>query len=147
MAVPIMEDGFPTVIDFGQGTTFCVKTITPPSLEMGGANDVSCMSNTAYRTKAPKALIDMGDVQCVGYYSPELYTTFVSELGNNKQITITFPAIGSDAAKVLTVWGWLDSFAPGTSEEGSAPEATITIVISNRDTAGDEQAPVISDAA
>jgi len=142
MANPIMEDGFPTTIDIG-GTNFCVKSITPPSLEMGGANDVSCMSNTTYRTKASKKLIDMGDITVVGFYNPVLYTTFVSSLGSNGEITITFPPIGAETTGgTLVVYGWLDSFTPNTHEEGSAPEATLTLVISNRDANGDEIAPV-----
>lgn len=135
----IQEDGFSTLISFGQTAgTFVAKTVTPPGLQLGGANDVSGMENTAWRTKASKKLKDMTDIQATGYYDSANLANYVSLLGVNAQITITFPDGG-----VLTVWGFLDSFVPGASEEGAAPEATLTIVISNRDNATPpaEQAP------
>ena len=140
----VMEDGFSTTIEFGQTeSTFCAKTVTPPAMIMGGANDVSCMSNTQYRTKASKKLIDLGDVTAVGYYNASLYDTFVANLGTNQEITINFPQVAGESTSggVLTFFGFLDSFTPGASEEGSAPEATVVIVVTNRDLTGAESAP------
>ena len=152
MAVPIMEDGFPTTISFdgidpvGENgpQNFCVKSLTPPAYVMGGANDVSCMSNTAFRTKASKKLIDVSDITVSGYYNAALYNDFLNQLGVNQEIVITFPPVGGAAAQTLTLFGFLDSFTPGNHEEGSAPEATLVIVVSNRDANGDEIAPVIA---
>ena len=151
MAVPIMEDGFPTTISFtginveneGDPQNFCVKSLTPPAYVMGGANDVSCMSNTAFRTKASKKLIAVADITVAGYYNAALYTDLLAQLGVNQEIVITFPPVGGAAAQTLTLYGFLDSFTPGNHEEGSAPEATLVIVVSNRDANGDEIAPSI----
>lgn len=143
----IMEDGFSTTINFGQSeTTFCAKTVTPPAIIMGGANDVSCMSNTLYRTKASKKLIDLGDVTATGYYNASLYTSFISSMGTNQQITIQFPPVAGEttAGGTLTFFGFLDSFTPSASEEGQAPEATVVIVVTNRDLDGEESAPVFA---
>lgn len=133
-----MEDGFKTLIDFGQSTTtFKEKSVTPPPLQGGGANDVTTMRNTRYRTKAPKKLLDVGEVQCNGEYDPACYSEYVSLMQVNQLITLSFP---DDST--VAFWGWLDSFAPGASSEGGQPEATITIIVSNRDAAGDEIGPV-----
>ena len=147
MPMEIMEDGFSTTINFGQTeATFCARTITPPAMIMGGANDVSCMSNTKYRTKAAKRLIDLGDVTAVGFYNGSLYTSFVDTLGTNQQITITVPPIGNatTSSGTLSFFGFLDSFTPSAHEEGSAPEATVVIVVTNRDLNGDESDPVFT---
>lgn len=142
----IMEDGFATKIDFtglGAGTTFFAQTVTPPPMTAGGANDVTSMENTQWRTKASKKLIDMGDVQATGFYSASLYSSLVSQLTVNQEITITFPLeTGETTAATLVVYGWLDAFEPQAHEEGSAPQANITIIISNRDATGAEIAPV-----
>lgn len=141
----IHEDGFSTKISFtglGAGTEFFAQTVTPPAMNAGGANDVTSMENTAWRTKASKKLIDMGDVQATGFYNASLYSTLVSQLGVNQQITIEFPLEGSNTnPATLVVYGWLDAFEPQAHEEGSAPQANITIVISNRDGSGAEIAP------
>ena len=144
----VMEDGFSTTIAFSGlvEATFCAKTVTPPALIMGGANDVSCMSNTQYRTTASKKLIALGDVTAVGYYNASLYNSFISVLGLNQSITVQFPPVaGETTGGSLQFFGFLDSFTPGASEEGGAPEATIVLVITNRDPAdGTESAPVFT---
>ena len=136
----IQEDGFSTLIAFGQGAAvFVAKTVTPPGIQLGGANDISGMENTLYRTKASKKLIDLTDIQSTGYYDSSVLSSFIALLGVNVAITLTFPD-----ASTLAVYGFLDSFVPGSSEEGSAPEGTVTIVVSNRDNATPpaESAPV-----
>jgi hypothetical protein len=134
----IMENGFKTLIDFGQGAgIFHERTVTPPAMSMGGAIDLTGHRNVGYRTKAPKKLKDMGEITSVGGYDPSAYSSFLALLGVNQEITLTFP----DESTVV-FWGWLDSFAPGGLTEGTYPDATITIIVSNVDADGDEIAPV-----
>jgi hypothetical protein len=74
-----------------------------------------------------------------------LYNDFISSMGENQSIVIQFPPVaGETTGGTLTFFGFLDSFTPAASEEGQAPEATVVIVVTNRDLAGAESAPVFA---
>ena len=171
MANFIMEDGFPTRVRFlgnisppgdsGPGTLpgyadlpqeFNAVTITPPAYDLGGENDVTSMESNTYRTKAAKRLINLTTISMEGFYSPELYQDFLYYLGKNQIIQITFPPEGvgdgpesptASVGRTIQFWGFLDKFTPGSHEEGAPPNATIEIVVTNRDLNGDEAAPII----
>lgn len=167
----IMEDGFPTRVRFLGNTAaptgstgslvayselpeeFTAKTVTPPGYDLGGENKISSMENETYHTKASKRLIDLTTINMEGHYSPELYTDFLSMLGKNQIIELNFAPEGvgdgpeaptASVGRVLTFWGFIDKFTPGTHEEGSPPTATIEIVITNRNLDGDETAPTLA---
>jgi len=138
-----IDDGFKTTIAFGSqpsGTgpeiTFWEKTVTPPGMDAGGANDTTTMRNTLYRTKAPKQLITMTDMTLTVSYDAVFYDDILAMIKDNQLITITWP----DTA-TLAFYGWLDKFIPGEVAEGAQPTAVITIVPSNQDENGDEIAP------
>lgn len=172
MANFIMEDGFPTRVRFlgnisidngGDATgslaaytllpqEFNAVNITPPGYDLGGENNVTSMENETYRTKASKRLIDLSTITMEGFYSPELYTSFLSMQGKNQYIEIIFPPEGvgdgpesptASVGRSVYFWGFIDKFTPGSHEEGSPPTATIELVVSNRNLDGDEVAPVI----
>lgn len=172
MANWIMEDGFPTRVRFlgndqvspgegGPGTLaayaalpaeFNATTITPPAYDLGGENDVTSMENNYYRTKAAKRLVDLTTISMEGFYSPQLYTDLLGQLGKNQQIEITFPPEGvgdgpenpASVGRTVTFYGFLDKFTPGAHEEGSPPTATFEIVVTNRDLDGNEAGPTVS---
>lgn len=136
----IMEDGFSTIITFPAPyatIAFYEKTVTPPGVSGGGANDVTTMRNTAWRTFAPKKLKTLTDVSAEVAYDPAVYDDIVSMVNLNQLVTVTFPD-----ASTIQFYGWLDEFTPNANEEGSQPTANITIIMSNRDATGGEQAPV-----
>ncbi len=137
----IQEDGFSTTIAFSAGGSgidvfMAEKTVTPPGISGGGANDVTTMRNTAWRTNAPKQLKTLTNSSLTVAYDPAIYDEILAILIVNQLITITFP----DGATVA-FWGWLDEFTPGDSEEGAQPTADIVIVPSNRNDSGTEVAP------
>ena len=140
-----IDDGHSTLIIFTTPATvkFWEKTVTPPALDAGGANDTTTMHNVKYRTKSPKQLITLTTSQSTVAYDPEVYDEVVdSLLGVNQLITTQF-ADGSQ----LKFWGWLDKFTPGEAVEGEQPTAVLMIEASNTDNDKNEVAPVYIDAA
>jgi hypothetical protein len=125
-----LDDGFSTQITFGSFSSVNLweKEVTPPGMSAGGANETTTMRNTTYRTKAPKKLISLDDMELNVAYDPAIYGDIIAMLGKNQQITVTF----SDDSS-LTFWGWVDAFKPGSIQEGSQPTASITIICSNED--------------
>ena len=134
-----IDDGFPTTIAFAEAPTvkFYEKEVTPPGMEGGGANDITTMQNTAWRTRAPKGLKTLSDCTLVAAYDPEVYNDIVAMMNVNQLITITFP---DDST--LAFYGWLDVFKPNRIVEGEQPTAEVTIIPSNVDGDGNETAPV-----
>lgn len=134
-----IDDGFPTTIAFAEAPAvkFYEKEVTPPGMEGGGANDITTMQNTTWRTRSPKQLKTLSECALVAAYDPEVYNDIVAMMNVNQEITITFP---DDS--ILVFWGWLDVFKPNRLVEGEQPTAEVTIIPSNLDAAGDEIAPV-----
>jgi len=140
-----LDDGYTTRVGFAADASveFWEKEVTPPSLSAGGANDTTTMRNTRWRTKAPKKLVTMGDMEISVAYDPAVYENIEQNLlGVNNLITIEF----SDGS-TLEFWGWLDEFKPNAIVEGAQPTASITIICSNQNDSGVETAPVYTDAS
>ena len=142
-----LNDGHPTTIDFdvASGVTllFKEKSVTPPGISGGGENDTTTMRNTRWRTRQPKALVTATNMTFTAQYDPAVWDQILDELINvNGLITVTF----RDGSK-LDFYGWLDEFILGEHVEGTGPEATCTIILSNQTTAGVEIAPDYSAAA
>ncbi len=139
-----IDDGWQTTIAFtttpsggGPALTFWEKTLTPPGVDGGGANDTTTMRNAIYRTRGPKNLITLTDMNLSVAYDAGVYPDIMDMLNDNQLITITFPD-----ASTLAFWGWLDKFEPDAIAEGEQPVATITIVCSNQNSSGVETAPL-----
>lgn len=142
-----LDDGFSTYISFSEapslgGTKFWEKEVTPPGMSAGGANDTTTMRNTRFRTKAPKKLISMDDMDIMIAYDPAIYDDLVLMLGINQAITITY----SDES-TLTFWGWIDEVKPSAIVEGEQPTASLTIICSNENASKVETAPVYADGS
>ena len=134
-----LTDGFPTVITFDKNPSvkFFEKEVTPPSVDGGGANDITTMHNTAYRTNAPKRLKTLGSVKLSAAYDTSVYKDIMAMLQINQKITITF----SDNSTVV-FYGWIDKFTPGSIKEGAQPLADVEIACSNMNESGVEVGPV-----
>jgi hypothetical protein len=134
-----IDDGFSTTITFANypSVSFYEKEVTPPGMEGGGANEITTMLNTTWRTKAPKKLVSLTDCNFVAAYDPVVYSDVVSMVNENQLITITFPDTST-----VAFWGWLDQFTPNANTEGEQPTAQCTIIPSNQNASGTETAPV-----
>ncbi len=140
----IQEDGFSTTISFSSGGSgisvfMAEKTVTPPGISGGGANDVTTMRNTEWRTMAAKKLKTLTNSSVSVAYDPAIYDEILELIQTNQLITVTFP---DDAT--VDFWGFLDEFTPGDSVEGEQPTADIVIIPTNRNESGVEVAPAYS---
>jgi hypothetical protein len=134
-----MDDGFPTTLTLSLNPTvkFWEKEITPPSLQGGGANRTTTMRNTRVHTKAPRKLLDVGDVAMVCAYDPAIYDEALDMLQVNQLAWITWPD-----GSALKIWGWLDEWTPSAlTTEGEQPESDLVFIVSNQDDNGDEVLP------
>jgi len=140
--VRTLEGGFPTTITLSAGTgpavTFEEITVQPPGLDGGEPIDTTTMRNTAYRTKAPRALIEGTNGDMTVAYKLTAYDSIKAQIKLNQLIVITFPDTGT-----LTFWGYLKTFTPDGLEQGKRPTAKITIVPTFTDNSGAEVAPVV----
>lgn len=136
-------DGYQTRIAFSLAPTagFWEKTIKPPALDGGEKIPQTTMRNSALRTFAPRSLYELSDFTSTGAYDPDMYNVFRS-LVNQKlgSVTITWPD-----GSTLDFYGFLQKFEPADLAEGTQPEATITVVVTNFDKANNvEAAPVFT---
>jgi hypothetical protein len=136
----MLGDGFSTKIAFTSDTNveFWEKTVTPPGLDGGDAVDLTTMHNAAWRTTAPRHLKTLSEFTLTAGYDPVVFTAIALLINKPDTITVHFPNGGS-----LAFFGFLRVFAPGEAAEGAMPEATLTIMPTNRDPVdGSEAAPV-----
>ncbi len=133
-----IDDGFSTLFTFADFPTvqFFEKTVTPPGMQGGGANDTTTMHNSVWRTMAPKKLKTMSEGSAKVSYDPVVYTDIVSMIQHNQLCTIHFPD-----GSTVDFWGWLDEFTPDEVQEGQQPTAGIKVIPSNQDASAVETAP------
>lgn len=135
----IQKDGFSTILSFAADPTvlFEQRAVTPPGVSGGGPIDTTTMSNTTWRTKSPKSLVDLTEAALTVVYDPATYDEIIALVNVNNLITVTFPD-----GSTLDFWGWLDSFTPGENTEGDQPTASISVQPSNVNGSDVETAPV-----
>jgi len=146
----IMEDGFSTTISFSSSELSSTdvltlymqeKEVTPPGVDGGEKIDVTTMRNTSWRTFAPRNLKTLMEAPINVAWDPGLYDEMNAMINDNQEITITLP----DTATIV-FWGFVKSFTPSAHVEGSQPMAAVSIEPTNRNAAGAETAPVITEA-
>lgn len=135
-----LDDGFSTLIAFAADpdVSFWEKTVTPPGVDGGDAIEQTTMHNTAWRTFAARSLKTLTDVSLTAAWQPQVYDQIIALINVEGLVTCHF----SDTS-TLDFYGFLKDFTPGSHEEGSQPEADITIVCTNvNPVTGAETAPV-----
>ena len=145
-----MEDGFSTTISFSSSELTSTdiltlymqeKEVTPPGVDGGEKIDVTTMRNTSWRTFAPRNLKTLMEAPINVAWDPGLYDEMNAMINDNQEITITLP----DTATIV-FWGFVKSFTPSAHVEGAQPMAAVSIEPTNRNAAGAETAPVITEA-
>lgn len=126
----MLKDGYRTLITFSRDTDVSLweKKVTPFGLDGRESIDQTTMWNNDYVTKAPRSLVDTTDGSMTCSYDPAVYTQLVAMLNVEQTITYTV----SDGTTVA-VYGYLQKFEPQEMEEGTQPEAKVTIVHTNWD--------------
>lgn len=139
-----MKDGFRTLIFLAEGlninrATFAEVTVKPPGLDARGGIDITSMRNVRRVTKWPKQLVDVTDCTSTCQWDPNFWSNLQNlYLGFLGRIGVQLPNI-----QTITFWGFLDKAEPSEHREGEVPLINLTVVASNVDTNGLEQAPSI----
>lgn len=144
-----LDDGFSTLVTIGATVgadtdiKLWEKTVTPPGVDGGDAIETTTMHNTTWRTMTPRSLVTLTEMTFNAAYDPDVYDEVVAMINVETTITVTFPD-----GSTLAFFGFLKSFDPGECAEGTQPEATVTIVPTNFDSANDvEAAPLMTEVA
>jgi hypothetical protein len=137
-----LKDGFSTKIDFAANPTvsFWEKTVKAPGIDGGDGIEQTTMHNTAWRTKAPRQLKTLTESTTKVAYDPNVYNQIYALVNVETTITVHFPDGSS-----LAFFGFLQKFEADDLQEGTQPEATVTITPTNFDPVGKvEAAPVLT---
>jgi hypothetical protein len=123
-----LGDGYQTLIAFAENPSvaFWEKNVKPPGLDGGDPVDTTTMHNQTYRTGAPRHLRTLTAAQSAVAYDPAVLEEINSLLNVNGWITIHYP----DGSTYDFV-GYLKQFEPAALQEGTQPEATVTIIPTN----------------
>jgi len=140
-----LTDGFPTTVTFYDDDSlgspiavqFWEKTVKPGGYSGGGPNNTTTMRNISRRTKQPKKLVDTKPLQLKCAYDPQIVDSIESLINVLKWVVVDYP----DGSSVGN-WGWLDDVDFDDITEGSQPECTIMVEISNQDADSVEVGPV-----
>ncbi len=126
----LLKDGYQTLIamSLDADVSFWEKTVQPPGLDGGDEIDITTMHNTTLRTRAPRSLATMTNMEITAAYDPRLFEQILAVLNLEQTITVIFPN-----GDKLSFYGFLKNFEPQEVSEGEQPEANLTIVPTNRD--------------
>jgi hypothetical protein len=140
-----ITDGFPTTFNLLVGDSgetieeslfWWEKTVAPMGIQGGGANDITSMRNTRWRTRHPKKLLTLSEASITAAYDPQILEELVDLAQENRRWMTLFPD-----GSAWIFWGWFDELSPNDHEEGSEPDADVTIIPSNVDDDLEEVAP------
>ncbi len=136
-----MDEGHGTKITFARNPSisFWEKSVQPPGIDGGDAVETKTMFNTQWETMSPSVLMKMTEGKVTAAYDPNLYSSILQLININDVCTVRFPD-----GSTLAFWGYLQKFEPSELKSGEQPEADITIMPTNRDNSGVEQAPVLT---
>lgn len=125
-----LDDGWQTLLTCAAAPNIALyeKTVQPPGVIGGGANDTTTMHNEVWRTKSPKHLKELSDANMNCAYDPAVIDDIIAQVNVNQLWTVTYPDGSSE-----TFWGWLDEFIPAEHKEGEQPTASVKIIPSNQD--------------
>ena len=139
-----LQDGYQCLITFEADPDVALweKSIQPPGFDGGEKIDQTTMHNTEFKTFSPQTLIEVTDSQTTAAFDPRVYTQIRLLINVETTITITFPN-----GDTLAFFGYLQKFEVNEMSQGEQPEATVTIVATNKDSLGIEQAPVLTEFA
>lgn len=136
-----LEDGYKSLMVFGRkpNVALWVVAVKPFGYNGGEAIPQSNMHNNEVHTKAARSLVEITNPVIRVHYDPNCRSQIQADLVNrNGTITEVLPD-GSAA----TYYGYLRTFDPAELVEGTKPEATCEVVVTNRDpTTGAEEKPV-----
>lgn len=136
-----MPDGFSAKITFEDDPDISLweSSVTPPGIDGGDAIEQTTMHNTTWRTFAPRSLKTLSESTFEAGWDAWAYSQLIAMINVNQVLTVTFAS-----GDTLAFWGFLRTFTPSGLVRGEKPMATCAITPTNRDDAGNEEAPVLT---
>lgn len=138
-----LENGYQALLVLGDDTDAAYYEIAVglPGLDSGDPVDTTTQLNVTYRTRAPRALIDLTPFPVTAAYAASAWTTLHALVGIPQVITIVLADTST-----LTFYGFIQSVEFDPQENGTMPTMTITIAPTNYDPDNCvEAAPVLTD--
>lgn len=119
-----LEDGYQSLITFARDPDISLweKTVQPPGVDGGDMIGTTTMWNDDWRTKAPRSLKELTELQVTFAYDPAVMTQIIALVNTRDTITISW-ADGSTFA----FYGVLRVVEFAELTEGEFPEGTATI--------------------
>lgn len=137
-----LKDGFSTKITFAADpdVSFWEKTVKPPGIDGGDPIEQTTMHSIAWRQMAPRQLRTLTESTTKVAYDPAVYSQIVALINVETTVTVTFPD-----GSTLAFYGFLQKFEMDDLQEGTQPEATVTLTPTNFDPVNHvEAAPVLT---
>ena len=139
-------DGFSTTISFPNnpgilgGGVLYEKEVTPPGLSGGGPIDTTGMRNIAWRTRFPKTLTDLTEIDTKVAYKTTAYLKIKASMQKIMTIQVNFPD-----GNFIQFYCWIEEFKPEAVKEGDQPMASMKIIPALTNIPGQiEQGPVLT---
>lgn len=139
-----LKNGFKSLITFARAPSIGIWEIAvkPMGFDGGDPVDTTTQHNNAWLTSAPRELIKCTAISGKCAYDPKAKTTLLSLLNIEDTITCRYSDGSTEAA-----FGFLRTFEPDEMVEGTMPTASFEIEITNVDSSGAEQDPVVVEVA
>jgi hypothetical protein len=116
------------------GTSLSIGALTLCNVQLGSIGidggepiDNTCLTNIAFVTKQPQALMEVPDFNFTCDYDPSELAAVVNEVNANQQLQLSFPS----PYGTLTFWGYLKSLIPNEASRGEAWRANGVVVVTN----------------
>lgn len=135
----MLDDGYQSLVAFESDPDVSLweKTVQPVGFDGGDKIDVTTMHNETVRTYATRSLIDITDGAMTVAYDPACLDQILALLNVEQAISVHLPD-----GSAWVFFGAMTAFEPQSNEEGSQPEANVTLVATNVDPAdGTEAVP------
>lgn len=134
-----LKDGFAVLIAFSTNLTveFFELTAQPPGWDGGDEIDITTQHNTVLRQTVPRSLRSQTEMSSTVAYDPKVLDAIEALINVSQAITLNF----ADSS-TWDFFGFLKTFEPQSSEEGSMPEANITIMPTATDPTDDTEVPI-----
>lgn len=132
-----LKDGFSTRVAHSEAPdiAFWIKSVTPSAIDGGDPVEQKTMHSEKYETFAPRTLIKSGPLTAKVAYDPVVWETLPDLVNIPGSLTVQF----SNRATV-THWGYVQKFDPGEAVDGTQPDGTVTMIVTNTDPSDDSEA-------
>jgi len=142
----MLDEGFSAKLAVENILTMSLWELTTgaPAIEGGDPIPQSTMHNTTWHTQLPPTLKKLEPFTLTCGYDPNVLSQIIAQCNVNQTLTVSWPD-----GSTLAFFGWIRKFEAADQSEGTLPEGTLTLEVSNSDpaNAGTEAGPVYTNVA